>query len=298
MTLVEAANNFRAQACACGNYDEMSKSEIINGYCDAIDLGDTALANGYYAAIMLRYWYKLYEWRDNSASLHLEDQDFIAWLHDAIWYAVTHKAWRDPSKSIYQDPDGPDKAIQACCGSMRGMAYQYYNKDKRKSNVQVYSIDASQDENGDSALAFTGAVSEDPSEGEGARSLIERFFTSGKYIEALLLDGVINFDAYKEVSEEVEYDSYNEETGEVERVTIKRKNDRFDERKLIKHISTINQSFMVPHLVASYGLTEDKAMSIVDMVKSVNNTKLYKMWEKTKIEIASNPDLLALLYSH
>lgn len=302
MTLVEIAKHFRDQAASCGRYDEMSKSQIINGYCDAHDAGNKELANGFYAAIMLRYWYKIYEWRENSASLHLDDEEFIEWLHDAVWYAVNHRPWRDETKSIYNDLDGPDKAIQACCGSMRGMAYQYFNKDKRRGNVQLYSLDSTVEENGDSALAYVGAVSTDSVNNGGAKSVIEQFLSSGKYIEALIVDGIINGDAFKEETNVVTYESYSQaiaangaEPSVPQMVSVKVKSDVYDDRKLVKHLNRIDGKYMLYYFCSEYDITLDTAETILSTLKKMSNTKLYKMIEKTKIEIKSSPEMLSML---
>ncbi len=173
-TIHTMQNNFKLDAEQLGNYEAMSKTELANGYCDADEAGDEVMKSAYFSALMLRYWYKIWAWQKESASLHLAPTDFVDWLVDSLIIAFTYRTWRYeykpkvslknngafegweldengnkiPNPYYYKvDPDAPDKIINRCCFSTRGREYQYHNKDKRSANVNTTSLDSLIDEN-------------------------------------------------------------------------------------------------------------------------------------------------------
>ena len=311
----DTQNAFARNAELLGNYEAMSKTELANGYCDADEAAERARAEGnireaskqealrseYFSALMLRYWYKIFEWSRNSSSLNLELTDFVSWLSKSLYVAFYYRMWRYeyeaevkegkfikwkldadgnriPNKYYYiKDNTAPDKVINRCCGSMRGRVYQYYNKDKRKASVQTSSIDAMTDENGDSALAYSNCYEQNEF-ASGAKCLVGEFLRQDKGLEALIADGIMNHDTMQ-----FKVDKKHPEAGKV-----------FNARKLVKHLNLINQEFM-QEFCEMYSIEESKGESILNKLKSFTNPKLYKYIDKTLIEIKETPEMLDLL---
>src|SRR5574344_849456 len=107
MTVREIQKSFIESAVALGNYQLMTKTELANGYCDADEAaqrakesGDAAvfaeqeaLRSSYFSALMLRYWYKIFEWQKNSSTLNLELSDYVDWLHDSLYVVSYYRTW-------------------------------------------------------------------------------------------------------------------------------------------------------------------------------------------------------------
>ena len=53
--------DFVNAASGLGDYQAISKTDLANGYCDADEANDEIKRSQYFAALMLRYWYKIYE---------------------------------------------------------------------------------------------------------------------------------------------------------------------------------------------------------------------------------------------
>lgn len=319
--LQEAQEQFRRSANTLGDYSILTKTELANGYCDAEEAGDEILRSAYFSALMLRYWYKIYEWKRDSASLHLEEDDFIGWLSESLRIAFVYRNWRYEYKAIVSlknngeflgweldengnkipnpyywkvDPNAPDKIINRCCFSTRGREYQFHNKDKRRANVTVYSMDSMVDENGDCALDYAGAV-ENISITNGAFELIHRFLNDGRMLEAVILDGIVNHDSFKEdKSYHYEYDT-DEETGEEIKEKVCDYSTEFDPRKLVKHLNSINQDFMQNYFCNEYDITDIEGNAILEKLNKTSNSKLYKYIQKTLIQIRETPELLNYL---
>ena len=116
MDLRDIQAAFASDAARLGDYSLMTKTELANGYCDADEAAELAreannesevqrqesLRSSYYAALMLRYWHKIFEWMQNSASLHLESTDFIDWLSDSLYVAFYYRTWRYEFVAIVQ----------------------------------------------------------------------------------------------------------------------------------------------------------------------------------------------------
>lgn len=320
MTLNELRLRLTETAGGLGDFQALSKNELANGYCEADEKDDEVSMNAYWAAILLRYWHWIFKWKDNSVSLHPTDDDLFAWLHDAITDAFNYRSWRTKRRDAYaerdlkekgiiqkvwidnpqfvHDENAADKSINFFLGAKRGKMYQEANKHKRKVNVTTYSIDAMVDDNGDCALDYTGAVQED-NHSSGANDLICKFLHDGYGIEALIIDGIINYDSFKEIKKShYEYDeTVDEETGElvVNKEKVYDYSSTFDMRKLVKHLNSVNQEFMQSYFCEIYSLTDVEGDAILAKLKKLNNSKLYDYIKKTLIQIRQSPELLGFL---
>lgn len=333
MDINEMQKMFQQDASGLGDYQLMSKTELANGYCDAEEAARQARAEGneadaemydtirsqYYSALMLRYWYKIFEWAQNSSSLHLPLTDFADWLSDSLYVVFYYRTWRweyeavvrhgifegwkrdaegnlIPNKYYWRtDPNAPDKIINRCCGSMRGRVYQYHNKDKRKAGVHIYSLDQMIADAGDSAVEFTGCYVDAPSENEkGAYSLVTELLHRDEGIEALIIDGIANYETYKTKKNTYYIKDIDEETGEEIETKYVETSSSFDPRKLVKHLTHIDQKFMRQFCV-NYSISLAKGNDIYIKLKKMSNPKLYKCIEKTLTEIRQTPQLLDCL---
>lgn len=333
MNIKEMQAMFQKDAEGLGDYQLLSKTELANGYCDAEEAARQAIAEGnqaeaanqesirsqYYSALMLRYWYKIFEWAQNSSSLHLELIDFVDWLSDSLYVAFYYRTWRweyeaivrhgifedwkrdkdgnlIPNKYYWRvDPNAPDKMINRCCGSMRGRVYQYHNKDKRKASVQTYSLDQMIEDAGDSAVEFSGCYVDAPSPIQrGTYVLVSELLQRDEGIEALIIDGIANYDTYKTKKNTYYIKEVDEETGEEAEVKCVENSSQFDSRKLVKHLTHIDQKFMRQFCV-NYSISLAKGDDIYIKLKKMSNPKLYKCIEKTLIEIRQTPQLLECL---
>lgn len=316
--LKEVQRSLQLEASLLGDYNLISKTELANKYCDAEeawyeakmanDIGKSAyydkLRSAYYSAIMLRYWYKIFEWMKNSSSLNLEPVDFVEWLEHGLWVAFYYKTWRWEYKAKckhgrfieweldengnkipnpyywVKDPNAPDKMINRCCASIRGREYQYYNKINRRTNVQTYSLDELLDENGDFAMSYAGDACKEESPISGCKILIQTLLKRGDGVEALILDGIANYDSFKEVK--------SKENGAT------KINYEFNSRKLVKHLTTIDEHF-ISQFCEIYDIEPAIGNDIYSKLKSLNNAKLYKLIENVQKGMRNSPDLIECL---
>lgn len=323
MDIKEIQLSFIRCARGLGDYQSLTKLELANGYCKADEEGNEELRSQYWAALLLRYWYKIFEWMENSKSCKLQPEDFVDWLNNSLVDAFYYRSWWWEYESVVQhgkfveykldengnkipnehywklDPNAADKSINYFCAARRGKEYQALNKQKRKSNVLTYSLDSSVEEVGDSALEKVGAY-ESPDHSNVIQYLVCRFLNEGRTIEALILDGIANHDAFKETkTSHYEIDKeevVDENTGEIKIVETKEKvydySSTFDPRKLVKHLNTINQDFMQNYFSVEYGVTLEECNEILNKLKGLNNTKLYNYIKKTLINCRQSSEIM------
>ena len=326
MDIKEIQLSFVREAAGLGNYQELTKLELANGYCQADEDGDDLKRSQYWAALMLRYWYKIYEWIQNSKSCKLQPEDFVEWLHNSLVDAFYYRSWWWEYEAVVQhgkliewkldengnkipnpvywktDPNAADKSINYFCAARRGKEYQALNKQKRKANVLTYSLDANQEAVGDSALEDAGCY-ETIDHTNVIQYIVQKFLKQGRSIEALILDGIANHDSFKEektshIETDVE-EVVDEKTGQVKEVETKEKiydySYSFDPRRLVKHLNTINQKFMTDYFSEEYQVSMDECMNILNKLRKLNNAKLYNYIKKTLINMKEDSDILSCL---
>ena len=324
MDIKQIQLGFMSEAAGLGDYSLLTKLELANGYCKADEEGDELKRSQYWAALMLRYWYKIYEWIQNSKSCKLQPEDFVEWLHNSLYDAFYYRSWwweykakvehgkfiqweldeegnKIPNPVYYKtDPNAADKSINYFCAARRGKEYQALNKQKRKANVLTYSLDANQEAVGDSALEEAGCY-ETIDHSNIVQYIVQKFINQGRSIEALILDGIANHDSFKEtktshIEKDVE-EVIDDETGEVSEVETEEKvydySYSFDKRRLVKHLNAINEDFMKNYFSEEYQVSMADCDLILQKLKKMNNTKLYNYIEKTLINVKQDPDIVS-----
>lgn len=334
MTVREIQKAFIEDAVALGDYQIMTKTELANGYCDADEAaqrakesGDAAifdeqeaLRSSYFSALMLRYWYKIFEWQKNSSTLNLELSDYVDWLHDSLYVAFYYRTWRYEFEAVVKegkfikykldaeenkipnayyymnDINAPDKIINRCCGSMRGRVFQFHNKDKRKANTQTYSLDNMLEDDGDYAAMLVGGYSTDQNikSQEAAYGLVQTLLQRGESLEALIIESIAYHDSFKEKKTVKAASGIDEKTGEEFQYKYTAISPKFDSRRLIKHLSTIGEEFIY-NFCETYDVNIDVGDKLLGKLRSLSNVKLYKAVQKILTEIRQSPDLLKCL---
>lgn len=263
-------------------YEKLDETELANGYCDALDNGDNLKKNQYYAALMLRYWYKIFKYKESCKSTRLEDVDYIDWLSDALDIAFQYRDWKNPEKPIFKDPKAVDKIINRCCFSVRGLYYQEFNKDKRKINYLTTSIEDQKEKFGNASESNVGVYDNNVSL---VNSLIDLYLKENKVLEAIIIDNISNQDSYKEerdsyYTEEVALGDEDKESPKL----IKTKNYKykysFDKRKLIRNLTHLNDkyfSYFKNNYLYEYNLK--KLEEVKELLRVTSTSKLYSIVE-------------------
>ena len=128
----------REKASIIPNWKSISKNDLCREYIKHED--DPTLRDAYYCAIMFKYWGAIQHYYYATNQLAYPEECYN-WLVRAVTYTLKHRKWEDPTSSIYQDPDGPDKMINRSLKSARLTYYQYLNRYKRKEDFGLLSYE-------------------------------------------------------------------------------------------------------------------------------------------------------------
>lgn len=136
--LDEIKNIYQETAdCLLPNWRDINKNELIK---IASTLSNGPEKDGYISAIMLNYWNKIVKYY-YKCKMVASPEDIHSWLFIALSYALDNKPWENPESSIYGDKNGPDKVVNTAMESRRLTFYQQLNRNNRKINSNLLSLD-------------------------------------------------------------------------------------------------------------------------------------------------------------
>lgn len=128
----------RVAANSAPGWEKLSKNDLCRAYVNS--KGNDVLQNAYLSAILYRYWNLIGKYYYQSANCATPEECY-GWLVDSVSCCVNLAAWENPSSSIYNDPNGPDKVINRCMKCARLTYYQFINRKKRKNDFGLLSTD-------------------------------------------------------------------------------------------------------------------------------------------------------------
>lgn len=138
---------YRDLAQVVPDWETCDKNDLIKSYCALADSKDVQ-ADCYLAAVFCRYWPKIQRFYQNTP-LVCTHEDVYDWLVTSILETIQERAWLNPSSKLYQDPKGPDKAVNVKMRCYRLNFLLYVNREKRKTNLHAESFEELHESSGD-----------------------------------------------------------------------------------------------------------------------------------------------------
>ena len=140
--LTEYRQMYEQSASFIENWKSKSKSELCRGYIE--NEHHPLLADAYFSAIVLKYWNMISRYYNRNTYIATLE-DCYNWVIDSILYVLKTRKWADPTTKLGQDPNGADKAINRKIKCTWLTYCQSLNKDKRRINVDLLSLDGIQE---------------------------------------------------------------------------------------------------------------------------------------------------------
>lgn len=241
-------------------WQDLDKNEIANLY---LDNRNGEKRDVYAAALLCRYWYKVgLLWRKDGNAITQEDCYAIVW--DGIERAMDYAPWRNADNSLYEDPNGPDKAINVCIESVRKSLYNYSSRDKRKLNHKsnVISMDALHELTGDYSdqLLDDFCATDDQFLTKDLHVVlyIKDLLEHDKMPEAIIIDNICFNDSLTSGAEGVQ----------------------FNRKKFVLLLHALGSEF-IERFAADYGVGEDEVKECVRQINSLSQFKLHKLIDRT-----------------
>lgn len=148
--LEESYKLFLSSANLLPGWQDMNKNDLVNKYIEYEDK-DSYTASIYMSAIICKYWPKIQRFYKTTAYA-AEYEDIYDLLINSILRAIKARRWLQKDSTIYNDPTGPDKAINRTmiCERLNFLAFK--NRAKRVANLNPAYMDEIEEEVGDSYI--------------------------------------------------------------------------------------------------------------------------------------------------
>jgi hypothetical protein len=256
-------------------YEQYSIDELADAYCDAIDSGNETLKDIYISALILRFWYTIDKmYTSNTVAPSLEHEDFFWWLYEAIEYACKYRGWRDTSKKL-----NAQQCINKCIDTIKLQKYYDMRLDKKKTVNFTVSMDAPIGGDGDDATKTIADMLEseecwDDHSKDDVILLVQNYINRNKIIEAIMIDNIAFNDVQRYYKKTVKTDTskYTEYSSE------------FWPYRLVQIVSKLSGSYK-QEFMSKYKISEEKLDAVLGVIDRANNQKLYKLLDKTLVDL-------------
>lgn len=191
----ESYNLFLTQAENIEGWRDLDKSELVNKYIEHENDKNDFYRNSYMAAIICRYWPKIQRFYKATPIVSTYEEIYDI-LINSILRAIKARRWLDKDSTIYDDPNGPDKAINRTMMCERLNFLIYKNRSKRVVDIGAMSIEESQEKTGD---VYFNLIEDSKLFNDVDRFLLlKNFYDDKMYVLMFVYDTIMNFDCMKD----------------------------------------------------------------------------------------------------
>jgi hypothetical protein len=250
--LDETKRIYEESASYIKDWKKLSTEELCEKYIDYKE-SDPEKSDCYLSAIICRYWYIIartfYAQRVKLAS----EEDVYDWFIDGICNAMNNHVWTDPNSNLYNNKEGPEKAISVCIYSAKLNYFRGLDYDKRKVTKNSLSLQELEENSSDDYYIPT--LDHSPYMQMYLYDKVRLLFDNYDYFSAFLLDAIVNVDVF----------SKEKESGVAE----------LSNRKLIKHLRNINDRY-VKIFSDTYKLNSDEVKKAADFIKNLTPDRMIR----------------------
>lgn len=216
---------------------------------------DPIVSEALAAAIICRYWgaiNKFYLKSYKATNVY----ECYNWLIQSLLATLKYRPWCNPDNSLYNDPKGPDKAMNQILTSRRQEFFQNSNMLKRRINYGTSSVEALQEEVGDGAFPVSTEY-EDVDSMIDIKRLVNEAFRNKEYLLAFMIDGIVN------------YDTFDTNKKDKNRTGV-----TFNLKKLYRILHHLDMKYY-NNFVRNFDVDEKEAKTAVEECSKLTRAKLY-----------------------
>ena len=185
--LEDTKNSYIECANLIPNWRDLSISELANLY---VESDDDTFKNSCFSALMCKHWKMIGMFYYKQGIKSASEIDCHDWVVDGILGALQDRVWLNPNNSLYNDPKGPEKAMNVFIRSTRANYYQFIAYDKRSLNYNSLSLDALEENSSDGYyLSYQDQYS---LLNEHVKELVVDSFNKKDYFLSFFYDAVFN----------------------------------------------------------------------------------------------------------
>lgn len=231
------------------------------------------------SAIILKYWNKIYSLQANTY-LTASDEDAYNWLVEGILYALEHRRWLDEDSNIYNDPNGPDKAINRKIKCIRLNHLISENRDKRKIGINILSLDSFEDADNfiGGELEFSNTTVE----------IVSKLLKRKKYFQAVLVDLISNGDGFIQTDAGIDFS-----LEELANVIYDLDDNYFEYFKNRYNLTNEQITNIMENVIYEYKVNDLWGIGQTYIKKSIS--KINELVMKNMTELKNNKEIYSLL---
>lgn len=266
---------YKETAARIPGYQKLSTTELADGYCNAFDSGDEYFAEGYFAALVRRFWSKINKLVNDHKSLQLTHDITFDWLVNSILAACnpSNRAWR------VKENVNAEQVINRIIGT-RCIPYAYYVESLQKNQGRLTQCSLDDYTNEDDGTTVGDIIEDETASGYDAmriNSAVKSLINGEKIIEAIILDNIMTRDVTNQTKKIVKEPNRKYTVYSIE----------FKEGKLVKALNEIDKEYL-EYFIETYDAPVKILKAAINDLNSMNNTKKYKVIRKTREYIQNN----------
>lgn len=166
---------------------------------------------------------------------------------------MNNHVWTDPNSNLYNNKEGPEKAISVCIYSAKLNYFKGLDYDKRKITKNSLSLQELQENSSDDYYLPT--LDHSPYMQMYLFDKVKSLFNNYDYFSAFLLDAIVNVDVF----------SKEKNSGVIE----------LSNRKLIKHLRNINSRY-IKIFSDTYKLDCNEVKKAADFIKNLTPDRMIR----------------------
>lgn len=225
-----------------------SVTDLCNSY---ITCDDPNLTEGYLSAIICKYWNVISRSYYAQKFIIASPEDVYEWVLEGILNALNRRPWIDPSNSLYQDEEGPDKAIKVCIYSAKINFFNANNYDKRSIIKHSLSLDELIENTSDDY--YLPCFDKSPFIEMYMYEKVRKMFNEYDYFSAFLLDSIVSVDVFSDISHQRFYE--------------------LSHRKLIKHLRHLSDRYC-KIFSDTYGLDFIEVKKAAEFISNLDSNRM------------------------
>lgn len=265
--LAEYKNLYETNANNIINWKSLSINDLCNLYLKEKN-NNSMSADSYLSAIICKCWNYMNKTFYQSQSNAVTQSDCYDNMIDSIMYVLNKHVWLNPDSKLYNDPNGPYKALSIVLKSRRGNIQYLNNMNKRKINNFTYSLNALEENSSDSYYIPYYEIDESL-ENELIKFISDTFNTK-QYLKAFILDAILYYNIYDNESK------------------------IFSEKKLRRHLNNINDNYICV-FAKFYSLNIKEVKIAVQSINSLSKNKLQRNIRNIFYQLRVDKNIISLL---
>ena len=269
--LSEYRKNYEQLASQIPNWIKISKSELCFKYLK-YKKENNPLCEVYLAAVIAKFLKRAESEYYNQSYQVISEEEYYDLIIESVMRMLSKKSWENKDSKLYGNVDAPEIAINTNIKSNKINLYVFLQRDKRKLNNNILSLDTLEENSSDGY--FLPYNDEDISIDLYINQLVVDYFNHKEYANAFIIDSIMNKNIF----------------------IHKNNNIEFSPGKLKTCLKNIDDQYC-KIFSNQYNLNLNEVKHSIKYVKELSNSKLNTTIQRLFKNLKNNKELYSLTHN-